>query len=136
VTDQQDDQNPSTHQQEVAVPTFTENYSRIHDALLDAATLRGLRPWDVRVLVALEERGGRAVTDQLQDDLRDRNGAQVRRSLITLYAQDLATGQSSRGGPRRAGQRSVVTLTFNGRAIARDVLRTLYLEGERDRRAA
>ena len=103
--------------------TATEQYTRMHNALALVAADEGLRPFEVRVLVALHEAGGSLRSDELVARLADgKGGSQVRRSLGPLYARVYATGGGSDGGPRRPGTLSQITLSGRGIGVARRVL--------------
>lgn len=100
--------------------TLTDAYSQVHRALADSAREAGLVPHDVRVILALDERGGTATSEELYDDLRC-EGTAVRRSLLTLYKAGLVEGRAIDGGPRRPGVVTRAELTATGRIIAADV---------------
>ncbi len=101
--------------------TATATYGRIHSALRSAAAALQTVPMNVRVLVALLERGGRGTTDELTADLHA-NATAVRRAAGELYARGWARGRGSDGGPRRIGVTSRLELTPAGDHIARRVL--------------
>ncbi len=104
--------------------TATVTYGRIHTALRSTADIVQTEPMNVRVLVALLERGGAATIDELETDLHA-NATAVRRAAVHLYARRWATGLASDGGPRRPGARSRLELTADGEQIARGVLNDL-----------
>jgi DNA-binding MarR family transcriptional regulator len=96
--------------------TITQDYTATHSALTEVAREVGLARTQVRVLLALAERHGRARSDELERDLGVDSSA-VRRSLIALYERELCAGS-----PRKRGTRTTVTLTEDGHAIVDMVL--------------
>ncbi len=106
----------------------TLTYGRIHNALRSAAGALHTVPMNVRVLVALLDRGGAATTDELTADLHANHSA-VRRAASELYARGWACGRGSDGGPRRVGVTSRLELTPAGEQIARRVLDELGSSG-------
>jgi DNA-binding MarR family transcriptional regulator len=105
--------------------TITRDYAATHSALSVVARSVGLAPADVRVLIALAERGP-ARSDELERDLGIDSSA-LRRSLLALYKRGLCAG-----APRKRGTRTTVSLTDAGNAIAEMALthrRTLLKPG-------
>ena len=78
----------------------TQAYSTIHRALGETAGAFQLVPMEVRVLVALADRAGKSRTAELEDDLCQRDGSAIRRTLSTLRARGFVVGGDVRG--RRA----------------------------------
>jgi hypothetical protein len=101
---------------------ITAVYSRAHDAILTVAGRYGLVPFDVRLLVALLERGGEGRTDDLEWELRA-EGAMVRRSYGGLRAVGYVEADAGPGTtePRR-GTRTRLMLTATGRRVALDAV--------------
>jgi hypothetical protein len=95
--------------------SLTREYTLTHQAVREVATKRELMPMDVRVLVAIADRGGVARTDELETDL-GMGGSAVRRSLLTLRPR------WCEGGDKR-GARSPIRLTDDGWAAAHAVER-------------
>ncbi len=78
--------------------SVTQGYSRVHKAYLVTARAYDMVPMDVRVLVALAERGGTATSDQLEEDLfLGDGGSAVRRSLGNCRSIGLLCGGNVRG---------------------------------------
>jgi hypothetical protein len=94
--------------------TTTETYSTIHRALTDTALLHGLTRTEMRVVVALADRGGRSRTDEITADLCLGSGSAVRRAIAEL---------------RRRGQvapaRTELKLSAAGRTAHRAFVRSL-----------
>lgn len=107
--------------------TATEQYSRLHASIADVACQEGLVPFDVRILVALEERGGEGRTDELEAEMRS-EGTGIRRSYPTLVVLGLVCADAGEGtsAPKR-GTRTRLTLTRKGHDMARRVLREARL---------
>lgn len=102
--------------------TATATYGRFHDALLSIAHEHGLVPFDVRMLVALHERGGEGRSDELERDMVV-EGSAIRRSSLTLRKARLVTADAGHGTRRpKRGVRARYELTPAGRAIAVRVL--------------
>lgn len=101
---------------------ITAAYTRAHAAFATAAREHALRPFDVRILLAVHERDDSADTAAIATDLGQPEGATVRRALPELVMFDLVTTVASDGGRVRPGTRTVVTLTAAGRAIAERAL--------------
>jgi hypothetical protein len=91
-------------------------YTRTHTALVATAHETGLKPFDVRVILALHERGEEATSFELSEDLNS-EGSQVRRSLLGLYEREMCVGEAADGGRRRPGTVTQVRLTPVGRAV-------------------
>jgi hypothetical protein len=72
------------------------SHSVFSHALTATARVHGLTAFDVRLLLALAERGGRSRSDQLEADLLT-NGTSVRRSLLTLRPFGMVKGGDKRG---------------------------------------
>ena len=108
--------------------TATETYSRLHEALSDEAASIGLTPWDVRILLALHERGGEGRTDELEGELLCCS-SQIRRSSLPLRAARFITADAGKGtrAPKR-GTRARLVLTAKGRVSAQRVLAAAYGE--------
>ncbi len=106
--------------------TATLTYGRIHNALRSTAGVLQTVPMNVRVLVALHERGGAATTDELTADLHA-NATAVRRAAGELYVRGWARGMGVDGGPRREGVRSRLELSAEGECVARSFF--AHLEG-------
>lgn len=101
--------------------TATGAYSRAHSAFNAIALRNGLTATDIRVLVALRERGGNASTDLLEQDLA-LHGSGVRRSGAALVAEDCVIARSVTGGRVKRGVRSLLQLTEEGTQVADDAL--------------
>lgn len=86
--------------------TVTLNYSLTHRAILKVAGQYKLAPIDVRVLVALRDRGDQAYGDELKEDLHS-EGSAVRRSIGAMRGTWLT------GGDQR-GRRVPIQLTEKG----------------------
>lgn len=102
--------------------SVTAPYTRAHEAFSRVAHAlpKGTTAYDVRVLVALLERGGSARMDELAGDLCPSGDyTALRRSTSTLYGRGLATGRGADGGERRPGTLTLVELTSRGRHAAR-----------------
>jgi DNA-binding transcriptional regulator PaaX len=76
--------------------SITREYGLTHQAVKQVAQDRGLTVIDVRLLVALAERGGRATTDQLLEDLAVHE-TQLRRSMSKVRQQGLLVGGDKPG---------------------------------------
>jgi hypothetical protein len=98
---------------------LTRAYSQLHRALVDAARTEHLTPTDVRLLVAIHERGGQARTDELAADLCC-EGTAVRRSVGALRGFWLKASAEG-GGKTRPGVQTVLTLTTAGRRLVERV---------------
>lgn len=102
--------------------SITETYSRVHDAMLTTADRHSLKPYDVRLLVALLERDGEARTDDLERDLCS-EGTSIRRSSLALRdAQMITAWSSAPGRPPKRGVRSHLSLTLHGHVVAQSAL--------------
>lgn len=99
---------------------LTHAYATIHEALTATAARHGLTPIDVRVLVALWERGHIATSHELERDLLCQ-GSQVRRASLTLRKGGFVRCDSGPGtaAPRR-GTVMRLQLLRPGRIIAED----------------
>lgn len=95
--------------------SLTLEYSLTRQAIREVAVRHELASMDVRVLVALADRGGTARTDDLEADLRQ-DGSAVRRSLIALRPR------WCEGGDKR-GARLPIRLTEEGWQTAQSVER-------------
>jgi hypothetical protein len=73
---------------------------------------------DVRVLVALADRGGHACSDELESDLCLKGGTAIRRSLLNLRPTWAV------GGDQR-GRRADIRLTINGFMVVNDFMTRL-----------
>lgn len=100
--------------------TPMSSYSRLHRAMLDVAREERLTPADVRLLVAIYERGCIARTDELEADMCC-EGTMIRRSIAFLRDR-YVTATASDGGETRQGMRSVLELLERGHDVARRVL--------------
>lgn len=100
---------------------ITAAYTRAHAAFLAIAREHALRPFHVRVLLAVLERDGTADTAAIAEDL-GQNGAAVRRALPELVTFDFVATLGIDGGRVRPGTRTVVTLTPRGRDAAERAL--------------
>lgn len=98
--------------------SITASYAETHNAFQTAAYDAKLTPFDIRLLVALEERGGTGRTDELARETRV-EGAQIRRSSLTLRAKELVVADSADGSPVKRGARARLKLTASGRKLAR-----------------
>lgn len=104
--------------------SVTESYSLMHEAFAVAARDYKVEPTVARVVYALHERGGEGTSHDLDVDLwLDASG--VRRALLTMYANGLATGIGVDGKRRRPGTLTLVTLTVSGQAMARRISEVL-----------
>lgn len=102
--------------------TLTASYARTHDAFLSVAQDTGLKPFDVRVLVALHDRGGSGRTDHLEREMWD-GGPAIRRSSLTLRTRGLIRADAGEGTSRpKRGVRARYTLTAKGRGYAQRLL--------------
>lgn len=101
--------------------SVTGLYSKLHRAMLDVAKRKNLTPGDVRLIVAVYERGGSARTDDITTDLRC-EGTMVRRSVCNVRGR-YASVRGIDGGEARQGIRSVITLNGRGLTLAGEVLR-------------
>jgi hypothetical protein len=97
----------------------TVSYSTVHRALSDTAQAHQLVPMEVRVLLALADRGGESRTDELERDLCVRGGTAIRRCLLTLRPLGMVKGGDMRG------QRSPVMLAGGASAVLEDFRRML-----------
>lgn len=123
--------------------TVTAIYGATHDAFLTVARRHQLVPFDVRLLVALRDRGGAGRTDELAREMVV-EGTAIRRSSLELRRRRFITADAGEGtrGPER-GVRARLSLTDRGREVARvaaelavrdqpvPVAFTLYDRGER-----
>lgn len=102
--------------------TVTENYTRTHRALIDAAAGHDASPLMLRLLVALAEaEPHRLDTEQLALQLSC-DGSSVRRHIVELVERGWATHRSVGGGKVRRGVRSELLLSERGLEIAHDVI--------------
>jgi hypothetical protein len=101
----------------------TRTYTAHHQALRETARwCRPLHPFDVRVVVALHERGGKATIAELADDLADAEGAAVRRSRFRLALHDFATMDEF---PKD----SALAITAQGTRCAQRFMANLHRQG-------
>jgi DNA-binding MarR family transcriptional regulator len=103
--------------------TLTRRYSRVHRAIREGAKSAGVRPTTIRVLLALEERGGEVTGhDALAMDL-SMDGGDVREGLSALYRAGLAERKRvARGVDEGRGAKPAhVKLTQAGRLLAGQV---------------
>lgn len=99
--------------------TVTAMYAHAHDAFATVARASLLKPFDLRVLVAIHEHGGSRRTDQLEADMQCDSSA-IRRSYPVLWIRDLLTADAGEGTPRpKRGTNTRLTLTDDGRDLAR-----------------
>lgn len=102
--------------------TRTAAYGATHEAFLTIAHAKRLVPFDVRLLVALEERGGEGRTDELEREMCV-GGTAIRRSSLTLRHRRLILADAGQGTRRpKKGVRARFTLTARGREIARQAI--------------
>lgn len=101
--------------------SITASYAETHNAFQTAAYDAKLTPFDIRLLVALEERGGTGRTDELARETRA-EGAQVRRSFKKLREEALLTADGADGLRRRRGVRTQLKLTASGHRLARKAI--------------
>lgn len=101
--------------------TLTDRYSALHRALVDVARRRDLAPMDIRVLVALHERGGAATSEEIEQDLLC-EGSAVRRSWLVLRESSYVFTSGIDGGRARQGVRTQLTLTAIGRGLAEQAI--------------
>lgn len=95
--------------------TRTAVYSETHRAILLAARERNLRPYEVRLLLALHDRGGSGRTDQLEEDLCEDQGTAIRRASIKLRSRRFISGAAADGsGQIKRGVRMSFVLTKRG----------------------
>ena len=98
--------------------TTTEAYSRTHHALACAARENGLTPTDVRVLVALHDRGGEGRTGELYEEMFD-EGTMIRRASLALRKRRFIAVRAADGSPRpKRGVQAVYRLTARGETVA------------------
>jgi hypothetical protein len=101
---------------------LTAAYTATHQALAQAARKHSLRPYEVRVLLALHERGDRARTDDLEADLGLGDGTALRQALGVLYREGYCAGRAIDGSLRRRGVRTVVRVLPAGRVVVESFL--------------
>lgn len=102
--------------------SVTRAYSAAHQAFkLAAESQPGLTSFDVRVLVALYERGGTAGSFDLAGDLES-EGTSVRRSSLVLR-HEFVVVDAVDGGRVRQGVQSRLRLTLRGWRLAELALR-------------
>jgi DNA-binding MarR family transcriptional regulator len=107
----------------VAEHSVTTAYSAAHDAFRLAAWDAEIHPFDVRLLVALEERGGTGRTDELAREMLI-EGTAIRRSSLTLRDRKLIVADAGEGTKRpKRGVRARLGLTDAGRAVAQAAIR-------------
>jgi DNA-binding IclR family transcriptional regulator len=105
--------------------SVTDVYGRVHWLLAAYARVNAIVPADVRLLVALHERGGRGTSDELWREMAT-NATAVRRSSITLRNRGLVVASAADGSVRpKRGTLLQLDLTENGRSIAQMVLADL-----------
>jgi hypothetical protein len=109
--------------------TITETYTAIHKAFDKYGRGLEIRPFAMRVLLAISDANDSypeiaTTTDRLEELLGSEaergphRGADIRRALGELYAAKLVAGVSAvDGGRRRAGHRTLVTLTADGKKV-------------------
>jgi hypothetical protein len=97
--------------------SLTEDYGRVHEAFLATAAHESITPSDVRLLVALLERGGTGDSFEVQQETY-MNPTQVRRSSLNLRHRGLIHATSPDGGETRPGQRVQMELTAAGEGAA------------------
>lgn len=100
---------------------LTSTYSAIHSAIRETAGVYELQPYEVRVLLAISDRGGACSSDALRRDLTE-DGAATRRALGALYRIKYAEGFGPDQGPRQRGFNTQIKLTPAGAQIARAVI--------------
>ncbi len=104
-----------------------QSHSMVSRALTDAARAFDLRPFDVRVLVCLDDLASRGVqratSDVLEAELHQNDGSNVRRSLIALRPRTMLAGGDKRG------TREPIVLLDDGRLVV-NVFRDLLAELE------
>lgn len=102
--------------------SFTRTYGQGHDALLTTARALNLIPFDVRLLVALHERGDEGTTRDLEREMSDL-GSAIRRSSLKLRARGFIVADAGPGTTRpRRGVRARFTLTRAGSQAAQRTL--------------
>lgn len=111
--------------------TVTSAYTAAHAAFATTAQRTGLKPFAIRTMVALVDRGGSATTFDLADDLAVSRSA-VRRIAVDLYASPFALGVADGGGDRGPGRVSRITLTRAGAELAADVVASIHGMPEAD----
>ena len=98
--------------------TVTAVYSHANEAFNAIARAHRLVPFDVRLLVALHERGGEGRTDELEVDMQT-EGTAIRRSYPPMAARRLLAADAGSGTTRpKRGVRTRLTLTTAGRNVA------------------
>lgn len=98
--------------------SITATYSHAHEAFVTIARSKDLMPFDLRVLVALKERGGVGRTDELEVELQC-EGSAVRRSYPILVERGLVTADAGEGTLRpKRGVRARLQLTRPGHVLA------------------
>lgn len=98
--------------------SVTAAYAATHDAFTSVAEFERLVAFDVRLLVAIADRGGSGRTDELQRDMLA-HGSAIRRSSMTLRARGLVRATACDGTPTpKRGVRARLTLTERGEAVA------------------
>ncbi len=102
----------------------TQTYSVVHRWTLELAEKYGLRPFALRVLLAVADAGGSRSTLELERDLLA-EGAAIRRSLPDLRRVGLVVDRAATGGPPKPGVRSVLHLTELGGLLADEVQEAL-----------
>lgn len=113
--------------------TVTASYSVAHDVLRETARRQRLVLFDIRLLLAIHERGGVGRTDELALELSG-DAAGVRRSSLALRATGLIRADAGPGTSRtKRGTRARLVMTGDGAALAREVLDDI---DERNRTAA
>jgi hypothetical protein len=100
----------------------TAVYSQAHNAMTCVARTYGLMPFDVRILVALLERGGEARTNDLEWDLRC-EGTMIRRSYPALCSVGYVLADAGPGTDQtKRGTRTRLVLTATGRRLANEAI--------------
>lgn len=100
---------------------FTNALTRAHQATHRVADEEGVTPFDIRVVVAVYDRGLKATLQEIAEDLAIAPSA-VRRAALRLraYGTELAAhvDQADPEKPPRPGMVSVLHLTDRGEAAA------------------
>lgn len=114
---------PSGRKAESAGTSLTAVYSAAHGAFSYVADAHALTRFEVRLLVAVLDRGGSTTTAELEADL-GACGSSVRRASLTLRASGhvLADAGPGTSQPVR-GCRARISLTAEGRVAAEHSVR-------------
>src|SRR5262245_54789271 len=98
--------------------SVTETYSHAHEAFEVVARANDMAPFDMRLLVAIHERGGEARTDELEVDLQA-CGSAIRRSYPNLWVRGLLKADAGEGTFRpKRGVNTRLTLKASGTRLA------------------